>query len=310
MPTLLGMVLLEAITYSVAVYGMFRLFRVALGSELRGFIASAIYWAIFLPVPGHFYFGNLAVCFVVFAVYLMWTGNYDLAVPLWLISVLFKEYFALVSGVVGLMIFLKTRKWSGLLLTGLSLSFFLLSFFVVMPWAQPRNPNVLIFGYLGSSTGEIAKNVFLDPPRWLGRLVNPVAFKYLAGLVAPFALMGLLVPELIVPALPILGLNILLPSDHGIDQVLSHYTIPWLPLFAAAGMLGIRRFWTWSRSSAAWFRSSLRMAILVAVIANVFFGVRYHLYCLKRAFVGHAILARHTEDVRASLVDIPDKSPS
>jgi len=85
-------------------------------------LLAYVYWASFIPVPAHFYFENLAVPFTALGIYWTLRMRYRRAAPAWLLVPVFKEYFALTSAVVGLIIFWRSRRPVGLGLSVIALA--------------------------------------------------------------------------------------------------------------------------------------------------------------------------------------------
>jgi uncharacterized membrane protein len=306
--TLYTTIIIEAISFSITILVIFRIAFEVWNSRLVGLILAGVFWASFLPSPGHFYFENLAAPFVALSAYWTWRENGNKASLTWITVLLFKEYFAFVSAIGGLIIYLKSqrRNLQGLILLGISFVYFLIAFQVIMPWAQPRMQFLGMFGYLGSSVTEIIWNFLTKPQLWIVRWLDPVTIKYLFALVAPFGLAGLLGLEFIGIALPVIALNVLISGNHATVSILDHYTVAVLPLFATAGIVGLRRFWQQTRSIWAPLRLGGRGIIIICILAATLGGIREHVYQFKRAAIAHSILALHSEDARAVLSVIPD----
>ena len=135
-PGLFAMVLMEGLSYSAAVLLLFIGFRSLWRSSWPALLLVYMYWASFIPIPAHFYFENLAAPFTALGVCWTLRIQYRRAALAWLAVPLFKEYFALTSAVMGLVIFWKSRRVDGLALPITAIAWFALAWLVIMPLAQ------------------------------------------------------------------------------------------------------------------------------------------------------------------------------
>ncbi len=138
----------------------------------------------------------------------------------------------------------------GLGLAAAALAWFAAATFVIVPhFARPvygvaESGYFARYGALGDSPLDIARS-FITQPRVVWQiLAEPARQLYLWDLVAAFALLPLLGPELLLLSLPVLLANVLsaYPAQYYGDL---HYSAPVIPYFAAAAAFGLGRLWGW-----------------------------------------------------------------
>lgn len=112
------------------------------------------------------------------------------------------------------------------------------------------------YGALGNSPADIFKSFFTQPGTVWQIVTEPVRLQYLWGLLAPFGLLSLLAPEVLLLALPLLLANVLsaYPAQYYGDF---HYSAPLAPYCAVSAAYGLARLWCWlsrltSRTSASY----------------------------------------------------------
>jgi len=98
----------------------------------------------------------------------------------------------------------------------------------------------LHFGKWGSSFGEMALTLLTEPGRVVAHLAEPRRLAYLPLLLAPWLLLPLGAPRWFVPALPILGINLVSEFPTAVD-VGEHYTTLALPPLAMGAIHALRR---------------------------------------------------------------------
>jgi len=140
--------------------------------------------------------------------------------------------------------------WWGGSVAILSLLWFVLATFVIVPrhavelYGVAESGYFARYGALGDSPTDIARSFFTQPRLVWQILTEPARLEYLWGLVATFALLPLLAPELLLLSLPVLLANVLsaYPAQYYGEF---HYSAPLVPYVGAAAAFGIGRLWGW-----------------------------------------------------------------
>jgi len=128
----------------------------------------------------------------------------------------------------------------------ISLLWFYLATFVIVPaHAAPVHGSAESayfqrYGALGNSPLDIFRSILTRPGLVWQIASEPARVQYLIGLLAPFGFLGLLAPEIILLALPVLLANLLsaYPAQYYGEF---HYSAPLTPFFAVAAVYGLRR---------------------------------------------------------------------
>lgn len=134
--------------------------------------------------------------------------------------------------------------------TLVALLWFYLATFVIIPAHAPQIYDTAEsvyfgrYGALGDSPADIFKSFFTQPGVVWQIVTEPVRVQYLWGLLAPFGLLSLLAPEIILLALPLLLANLLsaYPAQYYGEF---HYSAPLVPYFAVSAAYGLARLWRW-----------------------------------------------------------------
>jgi len=133
----------------------------------------------------------------------------------------------------------------------LTVGWFYIATFVIVPAhaAQVYDTEQSVYferyGALGNSPLDIGKS-FITKPQLVWQIATePARLRYLWHLVAPFGLLSLLAPELLLLALPLLLANLLsaYPAQYYGDF---HYSAPLIPYVAVSALYGLARLWRWS----------------------------------------------------------------
>ena len=182
-----------------------------------------------------------------------------------------KEEIALVVGFAGLYLAI-TRAWRpGWLIIALAAVWFVVATFAIIPhYSRP------VYGAAGSpylarygdadQEPETAAGTERGVLRLALRLVERDRLRYYLGLLAAFAFMPLLAPELALVAAPLIAANA--GSNYGaMYSGELHYSAPFLSLLACAAGVGARRLlrYSWDRGPAArWLAMTPLLALPLA----------------------------------------------
>ena len=135
------------------------------------------------------------------------------------------------------------RIW-GVALAGISLAWFGLTVFVIIPRVGgafyvglDHSAYFSRYGELGSGPREIVLSLLRQPLQVLGMLVEPARLRYLAGLLAPVGFLAVLDPLTTLIALPPLLLN-MLSNYPAMYSGQMHYSAPIVPFVIAGGIGG------------------------------------------------------------------------
>ncbi|WP_423224562.1 DUF2079 domain-containing protein [Candidatus Amarolinea aalborgensis] len=150
---------------------------------------------------------------------------------------------------------------AGLLVMLLSLGWFYLATFVIIPhyaaqvYGVQQSVYFARYGALGDSPLAIVKSFFTQPALVWRIATEAPRLAYLAGLLAPFGFLSLLAPEILLLSAPLLLANLFsaYPAQFSGEF---HYSAPLIPYVALAAVIGVRRLlavraWT-ARAALVW----------------------------------------------------------
>ena len=135
---------------------------------------------------------------------------------------------------------------AGLLVMLLSLGWFYLATFVIIPryaaqvYGVEQSVYFARYGALGDSPLSIVRSFFTQPALVWEIATEPSRLTYLAGLLAPFGFLSLLAPEILLLSAPLLIANLFsaYPAQFSGEF---HYSAPLVPFVAMAALVGVRR---------------------------------------------------------------------
>ncbi len=192
-----------------------------------------------------------------------------------------KEEIGLLTFMLGLyaFIFLRRRRL-GAITALLSLTWALTAVLVIQPLFATDNIHWSRYGWLGDGPAEMVIGLVTQPRAVLAQLGEAHALRYVALVVLPVGGLALFAPELLLLALPSLGINLLAdaPFMHETSRLI--YAAPIVPFATAAGIVGTRRVLFWTRNQhkstklpfASW-RLCVNLLLLTCVVGNqLFFG--------------------------------------
>ena len=155
---------------------------------------------------------------------------------MWLTAaVLCKEDIALAVLGIGVILMVK-RQWSfGAKIAGGAAIYFL----VIGIWMVPTLAGELstyggLYGELGTTPFNVAKNSILHPSQFFGRLSDNNAVGYVGQIVSPLAFMSLLSPLTLIIAVPQYFINILTTADFTWAMMYHYQVVPIIGAIVAA----------------------------------------------------------------------------
>ncbi len=212
-----------------------------------------------------------------------------------------KEEIGLLTFMLGLyaFIFLRRRRL-GALTAILSLAWALTAVLVIQPLFATDNIHWGRYGWLGDGPAEMVVGLVTQPRAVLAQLGEAHALRYVALLVLPVGGLALLAPEVLLLALPSLGINLLAdaPFMHETSRLI--YAAPIVPFATAAGIVGAGRL----HARSGWARpatTGIAVLVLMATLGNqLFFGY----LPISRNYINYR-LAEHDRRAASVLDQIP-----
>jgi uncharacterized membrane protein len=241
-PTLL---VLQATVVALGAWPLFALARRQLGNDWIALLfgvawllnptIQAANWLEFHPL-------TLAPTFLMAAFYFLIAGRTGWFVLFAVLAASCKEEIALLVMMMGLYAFLfLRRRWLGAVTMLLSLAWALGAVLVIQPTFAAGNIHWGRYAYLGETPFQMVQALLTRPDVVLAQLEQANALRYLALLLLPLGFIPLLAPEVLLLALPSLGINLLadFPPMHEVYTLI--YAAPIVPFVLLAAIQGTKR---------------------------------------------------------------------
>ncbi|TEU17640.1 MAG: DUF2079 domain-containing protein [Anaerolineales bacterium] len=247
-------------------WGTIPLYEIARDRLKDGMAASLISAAYLAYLPLHyvnmhdFHAPVLMVPFLfyvfLFAMRQQW-GRYYLFL---LLAFLCRVDAALIALVLGVYLFAcQNQRRHGLWTALFSLAWLALDFGLVAPLVESRygpGTNDLIpqrFGSFGGGALSVGWGILSHPGAVMATLTDREKVQTLFDLLAPLGFLPLAGPGILIPALPVVLLNLLAESPWQ-GTIYAHYFAPVIPLLAVAAVYGLDNLTRWARERLRIFR--------------------------------------------------------
>jgi len=234
----------QAIVLALGALPVFWPARKHLRSERAAFGLVLVY-LIYPPLQwltlDEFHPGALGCSLLLFA---FWYLDEDRLVPFTVFALLActtREEMPLVVAGMGVYYAITRRRWwFGLGVAAIGLTATALIVEVLTPYFRHGAPLSFYGRYkdVGGSPREALRMIFTHPIHVLQIVFDHRGVRYLLGLFAPLLGLCFLAPLALIPALPLLAIN-LLSSAHGQTSIHFHYTAGEIPILIAATVLGV-----------------------------------------------------------------------
>ncbi len=269
-----ALLVLQAAVTALGAIPIYLLAREVMGRAMRdgqgrGGNAAAAWWTLAFPLTylafpalqaahlADFHAIPLATAPIAFAFWFAERRDWGKFLPAVGVLLTVKEEAALLACLLGVWAAWRRRAWRvGLLVVGVSLIWFYLATFVIIPhYAQPvygAGESVYFQRYqeLGGGPGEILRTLLTRPAAAWAILTEPARLAYVGGLLASAGFLSLLAPEVLALCLPLLAANAL--SNYWLQYSGElHYSAPLAPYFVIAALFGTARLLRWARGKAA-----------------------------------------------------------
>ncbi len=227
--------------------------------KLRNDAVALAFAAAYLLCPAmqaanltEFHAVPLAVAPLLFAFYFSEREQWGRMWVFALLAITVKEEISLLTLMLGLYLIVFRRQWRmGVALAGLSLAWFWMATFVIIPSSsqrlRPQSEASIYFerySEFGGGPGEIVANLIRRPGQTLATLLSPPRLGYVGGLLASVGFLALLSPETLLLGAPIFAANLLsnYPLMYSGE---AHYSAPAVPFLFIAAIYGTERLARW-----------------------------------------------------------------
>jgi uncharacterized membrane protein len=258
----------QAVVLATGALPVFWLARKHIGSE-RAALGLSLVYLIYPPLQwlalDEFHPGALACPLLLFAFWYLDEDRLVLFGVFALLACLTREEMPLIVAGMGIWYALRRKNWVfglGVAAAGIALTAVIVSF--VTPHFR-HGASLSFYGRykdLGGSPLQAAKMIFTHPIRVLQIAFDHRGIRYLFDLVLPLAGVCLLAPLALIPALPLLAIN-LLSSAFGQTSIHFHYTAGEIPILLAATVLGTAWLAGKRPRLAVWITAGVLAAVII-----------------------------------------------
>ncbi len=196
------------------------------------------------------------------ALYFMARGRWKLFVGCVIALLLVKEDVALLTLPLGVYVAVRHNRWVGALTAALSLGYFVLAIWVILP-ALNQVGTLDAWRIPFGGFGGLMKASFTHPWNVIETALGPGRPLYLAQLLLPLALLPLASPLVLTAAAPLLS-NLLSTFSYQ-HEIGYHYSTLIVPVLVASTLFAVRQM----------PRGWIRAAIAVALVAASLWGAYY-----------------------------------
>ena len=194
-----------------------------------------------------FHAATLTTTFLLAMFYFWLKKSYGWSFFFVILSLLTKEQVGLTTAFFGLYtLFFPTKRENknakfSLLVAGVSLLWFILSIFVIIPYFRGGNQHFALnyYGDFGNTPAKVFLGLFLNPALLLTRLFALDTWKYLLTMLGPLGFLSILSPLQILIAAPEFGIN-LLSNNPNLRNIFYHYSSVITPFVFISAIYGSR----------------------------------------------------------------------
>ena len=194
---------------------------------------------------------TLAPTFLLAAFYFLHTRQVGWFTFFAILAASCKEEIGLLIFMIGLYAFLilQRRRWGFWTMIG-AFAWSLIAVFGIQNLFATGNIHWGRYSYLGESPVQMVRTLLTRPAAVLQQLQSAQALQYGIKMMIPVGMLGLLAPELLLLALPSLGINLLADFSpmHQVDRLI--YAVPIVPFVTIAGIKGAERILSFAQNSA------------------------------------------------------------
>jgi alpha-D-xyloside xylohydrolase len=251
-PDVRAILWLQGFAIALGAIPAYRLAHRRLGSPLAGLAFAAVYllaplgqWA----AAADFHSVALAAPLLLLAVDALDAGQPRLFLIAGLLAASTKEEIGLLVAGLGVLALLRSAGggcrrmcWAGLAAIVLGAGWSVVCVGVIIPYYSGGtiSPFTARYAEIGGSPGGALRMLVANPAAYLAVLSRPEVTSYLLTLVLAGGWLGLLAPELLLVAAPVLALNVFSNSPW-MAAGRAHYSASLLPLLVAAAIVGAGR---------------------------------------------------------------------
>ncbi len=244
-PSPLTLVITQTVIVSFGAVPIYWLAKEWLSSEWAGVLYAALYLmfpALQAAVVFDFHGVTLAMTFLAFALWALYKERFVTFLIWSLLAMACKEDMPLLVMMMGGYMLLFQRRWkNGFITITVSLGWFVLANFFIIPANSPVQENIHIerYGELGDSMGEVITAFIIRPFDVIAIAFSPSRLPYWIRLTMPVAFTSLFNPVTLLFALPSLAINTLSNNPLVYRPDVFHYTAPIVPFIIVSSINGV-----------------------------------------------------------------------
>jgi len=304
------LIILQAFAFTIGAVPLFLLAKDVLGSKGWGLAIAFLYLTYYPLYQSNlfdFHPEKLCIPFLLFGFYFMHSNRKWLSLIFIILALSCKEYFSFSVLALGIFYFFRYRqKQLGLVVTCISILWLVMAYKIVMPQFGKEGMAEsfeILFPFADRSGLNAIIYLFTHPGFIISRVFRIEVASYLLAFFSPLLFIPLMGIEYLIPALPILGINILANFNRHLAMD-SQYQVFVFPFIFIALIFGIERIKRWLRE---YKRPSyyLTMILVFLILLLNFNSYRYYPYKVKQSYQLRQEYVSHSRILALEIAKIP-----
>ncbi len=308
------LLVLQTLAITLGALPLFWLARDLWKRPSAGLVAAAVY--LLHPAVQHmnlyeFQYRSFSMAFALYALYFFEKKRWGLWGLFLLLGMCTKTESALLAIGFGLYALVRKRRWTYVIPPiVVGAAWFYVALFVVVPHFTVGGGSFAIstyFDWLGKTPGDMIHTILTRPGYVLGNLLQGKVLAYLGALWLTGGLLFLLSPLELLPALPILALNVLSLENVQLSLYYQYQALI-VPFLLVASLYGLRRLQEWWQKRRV---GSGERFLQVALAALVLLALANTLYWRPALWSDwqHRDTSQRIRDARAVIAQLPKDAP-
>ncbi|QQG44118.1 MAG: DUF2079 domain-containing protein [Candidatus Roizmanbacteria bacterium] len=246
------LLVIQTAAIALGAFGIYKIAQIVFGKNKYKDLLSLVFSLSYLLYPPlqrvnlyEFHAVALVTSFIIFMFYFWLVKRYKLSLLFLILSLLSKEQVGLTTAFFGAYALLRMgvtkRHWFPITVIALSVLWFILSIFVIIPYFRGSNHFALsYYNDFGDSPLKVMIGIFNNPSSLTKYIFHIDTFRYLLFMLGPLGFISIFAPLELLISLPEWAIN-LLSKSWAMRSIVFHYTAVIQPFVFIAAIYGARK---------------------------------------------------------------------